>query len=524
MKELFNFFKSDYFLLSTEDEFLNEYSHNSFKRLQFATGFTGSYGFALFSKTGENKLFVDGRYTLQAKLEISTENFTILPIEDLKPYLKNLGKTIAIDSKTTPYKFKIEGVEFEILEENPIDKIWNRETNIECDISDFQLAGETKETKFVKVLQYLKNIDADALFVFNPHDVCWLFNIRGNYLQNSPIVNSFAIISKEVQKLVPLNELSEIKFNKILVPNNISLFCYNVLKANCKEVIFEKEDFILNQKTIKTESEIECIKKAMEEDGKALFEFEKWLKSAILKNETEFTVGEKLLEFRKKQKGFVCESFPAIVGFAENGAIVHYKANEKTAKKINEQGLLLIDSGGQYYDEKLGICGTTDVTRVFAIGGMGTEEERRIYTLVLKGHIALATAIFPEGTTGAGLDILARQFLYENGLNYNHGTGHGVGYFLSVHEGPIGISKNYHTPLKEGMIISNEPGCYLENKFGIRFENLILVKKHPHFKGFLCFETLTKAPIEKLLLDYEILTDKEIDWLTITNNSLTSSN
>ena len=515
MNELFNFLPTEEtFLLSTEDEFLGEYTPENFKRLQFLTGFTGSYGFAVIRKNGANLLFVDGRYTLQAGKEV-LPGFEVHGIEGLVPKLKELGE-VALSSKTHSFAFikklKESGVKVNALEENPVDKLWKRNLDVSRETFEFELAGETKQEKLAKLRAYIQKNNADAIFIFNPSEVCWLFNIRGNFLPNTPFAPFVAIVSREAEELLTLEQITNIKAGKVLVPQHISLYCYEALASN-NEVILAKENYLENHKAIKTEFEIECMRRAFQEDGKALTSFYKWLKKTNLENETEFTVAEKLTEFRKGVNGFKEESFPAIVGFCENGAIVHYKPEKNSAKKITGKGLLLVDSGGQYYDVANKICGTTDVTRVFAIGGEPTAEEKRVFTLCLKGHIALSRAVFKEGTTGAELDILARQFLYREGLNYTHGTGHGVGYFLSVHEGPGGISKNYHVPLKTGMVISNEPGCYLEGKFGVRFEGLVLVKPSIN-KGFLEFENLTKAPIEKTLLDYEILTDEEINWLT----------
>ena len=514
MNKIFEFLpnKVEAFLLSTEDELLTEYTLECNKRLQFLTGFTGSLAFALIKKEGKNLIFVDGRYTTQAKQEVD-ESFEIHPLKDFAEHLK--GIYFALNGKHHSYKFvqslKEKGFNFEIILECPVDKIWKREINVSRETFNFELAEFSKEQKIEKVLSHLTEKGADAIFISNPHDVCYLFNIRGNYLENSPIVPCFGIVSRETSKIIFPEEVQNLKLGKVLVSSEASYFIYSTLSQN-NTVIKDVANFLETQKAVKTDYELECIKKAHIEDGKALKEFASWLKSADLKNETEYTIGEKLLEFRKKQKGFVCESFPAIVGFKENGAIVHYRAKKETAKQINENGILLIDSGGQYYNKELGIAGTTDVTRVFAIGSP-SQDEKRAYTLVLKGHIALACAVFPVGTTGAMLDVLARQFLWKEGKNYNHGTGHGVGYYLSVHEGGCGISANYNQKLMAGMIVSNEPGFYEENKFGVRFENLMFVK-NSKIEGFLEFEILTKFGVEPLLLDYDILTDSELEWLT----------
>jgi Xaa-Pro aminopeptidase len=520
MKGLFNFLPNevDAFLLSTEDEFLGEYTPDCLKRLEFLTRFTGSFAYTLIKKDGKSILFIDGRYTIQAQQEAGL-NFEIQNIKDLTTHLK--GVKFALDENTHSYQFvqslKDKELNFITVNGSPVDEIWKRDIKVSRETFPFEFAGETSEAKLSKLTEYVKSEGADAIFVSDPHDVCYLFNIRGNYLKHSPVVPCFAIVSRETQTIVFKEQIQSLKYGKVLVSKNIPFGIFNILSQN-NTIIIEKSNFLQKQKSIKTEFEIECIKKAHIEDAKALKLFGEWLKKTDLKQETEYTIGEKLLEFRKEQKSFACESFPAIVGFKENGAIVHYRAKKETAKTIQGMGLLLVDSGGQYYDKENGICGTTDVTRVFAIGEPN-EKEKRAYTLVLKGHIALASAIFPLGTTGAMLDVLARQFLWKEGLNYSHGTGHGVGYYLSVHEGPCGISSNYHTELAEGMVLSNEPGFYEEGEFGVRFESLMLVKKSS-MQGFLEFEVLTKAPVEPLLLDTEILTDFEIEWLTKYSTSM----
>ncbi len=513
MKELFNFLPNevDAFLLSTEDEFLGEYTPDCLKRLAFLTGFSGSFAYALIKKQGKSILFVDGRYTLQAQQEAGL-NFEIHNVKDLIMHLK--GFKFALDENTHSYQFvqslKDKTLNFITVNSSPVDEIWKRDVKVSRETFPFELAGETAEAKLLKLIKYTESQGADAIFISDPHDVCYLFNIRGNYLKYSPVVPCFAIVSRGTKKIVFKEDIKSLEYGKILVSKNIPFGIFNILSQN-NTIIIEKSNFLQKQKSIKTEFEIECIKKAHTQDAKALKRFGEWLKKTDLKQETEYTIGEKLLEFRREQKGFACESFPAIVGFKENGAIVHYRAKKETAKTIDGRGLLLVDSGGQYYDKDCEICGTTDVTRVFAIGEP-TEKEKRAYTLVLKGHIALASVVFPVDTTGAMIDVLARQFLWKEGLNYSHGTGHGVGYYLSVHEGPCGISSNYNTELAEGMVLSNEPGFYEEGEFGVRFESLMLIKKSS-MQGFLEFEVLTKAPVEPLLLDTEILTDFEIEWL-----------
>jgi Xaa-Pro aminopeptidase len=527
MKKIFDFLPNNTarFLCGTLDEFLNENNYYAINRLKQICGFTGSTGILIIEKEGKSAFFTDGRYKLQASIELDKEKIEIFDLSYLENYLCE-KEHVTLDGKfhSVPFILSLEkkGIKVCLTEGNPMGQAFNlADQDIKSENYEFKLAGENKEDKFKRVFEVLDKEKCEGMFIFNPHHVCWLFNLRGNFLQNTPLVNSFAFVSRETQFLLSFKDISKIKCKNLLTSKHISMYIYLKLKTLCENIMFSEEEYIENWKSIKTSFEIECIKRAHTEDGKVLKEFIKWIKSTSLEGETEYSIGEKLLDIRRKRKGFIGESFPSIVGFQENGAIIHYRAKKGDAKQITE-GILLIDSGGQYYDEEEKICGTTDVTRVILIGAP-EDFQKRMYTLVLKGNLALESAIFPEGTPGAALDILARQFLFKEGYNYNHGTGHGVGYFLSVHEGPCGISKNYHTPLKEGMIVSNEPGVYLEGKFGIRIENLLLVKKAPDIEGFLMFESLTKVEIEKSLLDYEILTDSEIARLTSYHKYLNES-
>lgn len=508
------------FLVNTSDEFLSEYT--TLNRLSTLAGFTGSSGILIVNKNKKSAFFTDGRYLLQAKQELNKEEIEVLDYNNFENYLSLNFQTLilGIDTKLHSLTFISRILDLKInlkfLTLNPVDVIFGHEKfkSKKSNIFDFKLTDISKEVKLEKIFKILEEENVDFVFIFNLEEVNWLFNIRGDFSPHTPVANRFAIVSRETQKIFFIDELEEIskvlQGKRVLVFKNISYYIYSFLQS-IANVVIAKQMYLENFKSIKTPFEIECIKNAHKEDSSAMEEFLKWIKKANLEEETEYTIGQKLLDIRKNKKGFICESFSSIVGLNENGAIIHYRAKEDSAKKITN-GILLVDSGGQYYDEKNKICATTDITRTIAIGEQA-QEQKRIYTLVLKGHIALACAVFPIGTTGASLDILARKFLYENGLDYKHGTGHGVGYFLSVHEGSCGISKNYHTPLLEGMIISNEPGCYLEGKFGVRIESLLLVKK-AKFEGFLDFETLTKVEIEKSFLDYDLLTDAEIEWLT----------
>jgi Xaa-Pro aminopeptidase len=287
------------------------------------------------------------------------------------------------------------------------------------------------------------------------------------------------------------------------------------IHQDIKSDVFRAPSPVVLLKSIKNKTETDGIRRAMIKDGVALVQFWQWLENALAAGEklTELCLSEKLRSFRAEQGDFFSESFPSIVGYGSHGAIVHYHATPKRNANILINNILLLDSGAQY------LHGTTDITRTFALG-TPTVEQKRHYTLVLKGHIALAQAIFPEGTCGYQLDILARQFLWREGLNYGHGTGHGIGYFLCVHEPPQNISpRPNQTPLQAGMAVSNEPGIYFENKYGIRLENLMMVVESEK-SGFLSFETLSLFPFDNKLIDFELLTKEELAWLRHYNQRI----
>lgn len=509
-------------MVPREDSFLGEFvpSHN--ERLKWLTGFSGSAGIALI---GQEKgfLFVDGRYTLQAVQE--TKNITILSLSDFfekLPEIISISEEVLIDPLLHSCVF-IEAIEKKlsknqiVFQKTPIDELWEDRplpklvTIKELDIS---VVGESRESKLKRVFE---QCSSDALFIHDPHEVAWLLNIRGNEIDYTPIalLKAIAFRNGQVEVLVqahhettPLNNVRFIKnisassFREIQVDPEASKGDYLELSNQGK--VFQTKSPISLLKAIKNETEIHWMKQAQQRDSEVFKQFIPWLK--VQKNIDERTVGEYVDDLRSKQPGFHSLSFPTICGFRENGAIIHYHASEKSNLNITN-GVLLIDSGGQYEG------GTTDITRTFVMG-MPTEEQKKAYTLVLKGNLRLERAIFPMGTKGYQLDILARLDLWEHGLNYPHGTGHGVGAFLSVHEGPQGISpRNNPTELVPGMILSNEPGVYKEGEFGIRIENLLLVKESL-IPGFLCFERLTNVPYENDLINFDLLTDIEKKQLT----------
>ncbi len=529
--------KIDFFLLQNSDEFFSEYLPESEKRIQYLTGFSGSNATVIF---GEQKsyFFTDGRYTLQAKNQLDDDEFEIFNIAEksVLSWIENnldAKKKLALDTKLASVNFikaceKLD-INLVLLDANPVDELWkNRpaKPNSAVFILDKKAVGVDTKTKRELILS---SLEADAQIITKPENLCWLLNIRASDVEFTPLLLAYAILYKsgEVELFVDQKRVSdlkniELKEVKFFEPDQFSsrlknlakvqidlattnYWIYDLLQKNSCELV-NKTDPIELAKSCKNSAEISGAIKSHEIDGLAVTRFLFWLKNCG--EIDEIKAAEKLLEFRRDNQNFLYESFAAISGFADNGAVIHYHATAATNKKISGNSLYLIDSGGQYLSEDF--CGTTDITRTIAIGEPSAEMIEN-YTRVLKGHIALARAKFPRGTTGAQLDVLARNHLWQAGLDFDHGTGHGVGSFLSVHEGPCGVSKRAHQAFLEGMIISNEPGFYKNGEYGIRIENLMLVEKIND--KFLKFKTLTLAPFDTDLIDFKMLTHPEKKWL-----------
>ena len=513
------------YIIPNNDEFGNEYLPDSAKRLEYLTGFTGSAGTAVI---GMNKaaFFTDGRYSIQAKNQLNAKIFEIYNIADKRPsqWITENDLEAFYDpwlvSATEGWRYNAEP-----LNGNLVDIIWpTKPPAPQGPIKPHKIeyAGEESASKRARVAATIK---ADMALITSPDSLNWLLNIRGSDIKYTPLCLAYGVLHKNGKldlyisrkkvtfeilntfgkdiKVKEPQAILELKGKILLDPDRTPLAIYQALQNNKAEII-EGHDPCQLPKACKNPTEIAGIKTAHAIDGKALTKFIRWLKKQ--KEADENWAAIRLEEFRKESPDYVCPSFNTISGFGANGAIVHYDHTKNPAPaKFTDGNLFLIDSGAQYE------FGTTDVTRTIAIGEP-SQEMKRAYTLVLKGHIALATAKFPWGTTGSQLDPLARQFLWKDGKDYDHGTGHGVGHYLSVHEGPQGISKRASkVPLLPGMIISNEPGYYKEGEFGIRIENLILVVEKEN--GFLGFETLTLAPLENTLINHGMLTDEERDWV-----------
>ena len=529
LKTQFSKYDIDGYIIPKNDEFFSEYSNKD--RLKALSNFTGSAGYAVVLKN-INYLFVDTRYTIQAKIE-SGNKFKILDYEKIFncKVFKNL--VIGLDPTLfTSHQIKkfFSNNKIKLIKENLIDnvvKLKNKNTKPYYSL-DKKIVGEDYKNKIKKIVGFLNKNNLDHIFITAPENVAWILNIRGYDNPTSPIPNSNLLISKNNKKyliaqkikLKKLIKEKKIKNNELIEPKNVELLLNNLngkkisidsktCSINYEQILskkfnlIKKYDPIYALKSVKNKTEIKNMIKAHVSDGVALTKFIYWIKEVNKKKITEVDAQNKLEKFRKKNKDYLFPSFDTIAGSGKNAAIVHYRANNKNTKIIKNKDIFLCDSGGQYK------YGTTDVTRTLCFSKQ-SRDIKKIFTYVLKGHIAVANTNLNKINIGKKIDINARKFLKKDGLDYGHGTGHGVGYFLNVHEGPQAISKFNSVKIKEGMILSNEPGFYKKNNFGIRIENLVYVKKE---RKKLFFKNLTLAPIEKALIDYNFLTKHEKDYL-----------
>ena len=522
--------KIDGYVVPKNDQFFSEYAAED--RLKIISNFSGSAGLAIVLKK-KSYLFVDGRYTIQAQQQ-SGKKFKIIEIHKFLPFkiIKNLklGFDPSLFTRKQLNVYFNNSLILKPINKNLVDEIYKDKTSknkIFFSLTN-KVAGKTFQSKINNVRNILKRNKADYLFVSAPENVAWLLNIRGSDNPNSPIPNCRLIIGKDkelfliTQKEKTLKIIKDKKLSKkqiinpkkfkdlinklkgykfIIDPLSCSLLNENIIKSKFK--IINKNDPCYKLKSIKNSSEIKYMINAHIEDGLALTKFIFWIKNINKKKITEVDAQNKLEKFRKLNKNYLFPSFNTIAGTGSNGAIVHYRASKESNKTIKKSDVFLCDSGGQY------MFGTTDVTRTICFSKQ-PNSIKNVYTKVLKGHIAVATSNLKKFNNGKKIDVRARQFLKKDGLDYAHGTGHGVGFFSNVHEGPQSISKYNTIKLEEGMIISNEPGYYKKNHYGIRIENLVYVKKN---KKKLQFENLTLAPIEKDLINYDLLNKNEKNYL-----------
>jgi Xaa-Pro aminopeptidase len=541
------------FVIPRADQQQNEYVAPSEERLAWLTGFTGSAGMAVVL-TKQAAVFVDGRYTLQAAKQVDAKAWSVEPLADPPPetWLERhlvdgdrLGfdpwlHTSAAAERLAAACAKA-GAELVAVDSNPLDSVWTERPAPPLGpvaVHGTQFSGEAEADKLGRIRGEIAKLGADALVLSDSHAVAWAFNIRGADVSHTPLPLSYALVPKEGRATVFIDhrKLSNSARDHLeqnadvqepdaltsklthLAQNGASVALDSATAADALSrliaaaggKVLRGNDPVALLKAVKNATEIEGTRAAHRRDAVALTRFLAWVdREAPSGALTEIDAVEALETFRRDTGALKDVSFPTIAGTGANGAIVHYRVTRKTNRRIGSGDLLLIDSGAQYED------GTTDVTRTVAIGAP-TNEMRDRFTRVLRGHIAIARATFPDGTTGAQIDTLARQFLWQAGIDFEHGTGHGVGSYLSVHEGPARISKLGTTPLKRGMILSNEPGYYKTDGYGIRIENLELVVAADIAgaeKPMNGFETLTLAPIDRRLIDFEMMSGAELVWL-----------
>jgi Xaa-Pro aminopeptidase len=547
----------DGFVVPLTDEHMSEYVGSYAQRLAWLTGFEGSAGSAVVLPE-EAAIFVDGRYTLQVRQQVSPtewsyqsvpETSTTQWLEEHAPEGARIGYDPWLHTRDWVKKAKealaTRGAELVPVDRNPIDEIWKdrpEASKAHLVVQSDQYAGKSAAEKRTEIGDWLAKHHADAAVLSALDSIAWAFNIRGQDVTHTPVALAYALVHADgtadlfvaSEKIGPevrqhlgngvrLHEraafesaLSEFKGKTVVVdPERAVAAIFEALdKAGAK--ILPLRDPTILPKAIKNPAEIAGQKSAQERDGAAIAKFLHWVDDEAPKGDVdELKASDHLEALRRENPELRDLSFDSISGAGPNGAIVHYRSSEKTNRKLEQGTLYLIDSGGQYVD------GTTDITRTVPIGEP-TAEMRDRFTRVLKGHIAIATAVFPKGTRGSQLDSFARRPLWEAGLDYAHGTGHGVGSFLSVHEGPQRISpvgssqSGGDEPLQVGMILSNEPGYYKTGEYGIRIENLVLVVEREiegAEKEMLGFETLTFAPIDRRLIDVEMLEPEELIWL-----------
>ncbi len=543
----------DAYIITSADPHLSEYPADHWKFREWISGFTGSAGTVVVTND-EAGLWTDSRYFLQAEKELEDTGIDLYRmgepgVPDFKEWLSvNLhsGSVVGVNGKTmtvTAYRqlalalkkvdIRIDGKVF--LEED----VWEgRYPMPECAIFELETkyCGHSRNEKIEIIRDQMKANGATHYVIAALDEIAWVLNFRGNDIAYNPLFHSYLVITEnQVNLFIDPHKLTS-TVGKQLAQEGIKVYLYDDFYNFIKDMLpdsiilidpdrtnstifsnlpsqsakIEKTSIVTNLKARKNETEIENFRKAMIKDGVAMVKFLHWLDNSIGKEKiTEYTAAQKLGAFRSEQENFHGDSFNTISGYAGNGAIVHYAVKEETAAELHPKGLYLVDSGGQYNE------GTTDITRTVVLGEL-TKEEITDYTLVLKGHIGLDMAVFPKGTRGVHLDILARQAMWRHHINYGHGTGHGIGHFLNVHEGPQSIRpQDNGIEIEEGMITSNEPGIYKSGKHGIRIENLILAvdDQKSDFGDFMKFETLTLCPYDLRAIDPTMLNDDERLWL-----------
>jgi Xaa-Pro aminopeptidase len=547
-------------LINGADPHMSEDVPDRWLTRKFISNFSGSYGWLAIT-LDEAVLWTDSRYFLQVEIELKGTGIEMLkarvpdtiPVEKWVADRLKSGDKVGFDGSCYPAgevlqfekTFTKNGIEM-IVDADLLDDIWNDRPGFPQAPAMFhplEWAGKNRREKIELISGEIEKQCADLTVVSALDDLCWTFNIRGNDIPYNPVVMGFAVVGGNKahlfidqdkftkQQIVELQNdgielypyvdfysfLKTISGKKILIdPNRAN---YLIYKNLAKNTLIHGLSIPALMKSRKNESEIAGMKKAHLLDGLALLDFQLWLEETLGKEPvTEYDVAVKLAEYRSKREGFKGESFPPIVGYKEHGAIVHYRVSADTALQLEKDGILLFDSGGQY------ACGTTDITRTIALGAV-SDKMKYDFTLALKGMIALSKIKFPRGTIGCHLDVLARKFMWENGIAYGHGTCHGVGAYLNVHEGPISIRPDLNNqPICPGNIISNEPGIYRTGEYGVRTENVMLcvADVQNEFGDFLAFETITRFPIDRKLIDKKMLDVDEVEWINNFHRSVLS--
>ncbi|MEN8139487.1 MAG: aminopeptidase P family protein [Bacteroidota bacterium] len=541
------------YIIPSTDPHMSEYVADFWESRKWISGFTGSAGLVVVTMT-ESGLWTDGRYFLQAEQQLEGSEMKLFKqgMPDVPEFDEWLTKTLSkgevvgVDSRVfavsayAKLRNTLKKVGLKLDGNNDFIKtIWEDRPEMPAEkayILDEKYAGKSISDKISEIRKKYTELEADSHLVATLDDIAWIFNLRGSDVAYNPVTIAYALFTKDNTTLfIKKKKLSE-QAKAVLKDNGVQVKSYKALESYVKNNLTYSKCLVdpdrLNQKVLswikkgseiikatnpstffksaKNKTELENIRNAMRKDGIAMTKFLHWIDNSVAGGEvTEVGISDKLIELRKEQENFVGESFPTIAGYREHGAIIHYSANGESDKKLEASSFVLVDSGAQYLD------GTTDLTRTIALGPL-TEEEKRDYTLVLKGHIQLALAKFPEGTRGCQLDTLARQALLREGKNYHHGTGHGVGFFLNVHEGPHSIRPDLNqNPILESSITSNEPGLYRAGKHGIRIETLVAANKwkETEFGNFFEFETLTLCPMDTRPIVNELLLDEEKEWL-----------
>jgi len=541
-----------FYIVPSADYHQSEYVSDFFKARAYITGFSGSAGTAVITPT-EAGLWTDGRYFIQAEKELQDTGVTLFKMgQEGVPTVSewilntaNKGDNVGFDgrviSRTQQKEYLSKFAKKELnmkATEDLIGKVWSDRPAIPCEsifVHDVKYAGKSRKEKFEIVRAKMKEKDANYYVLSSLDDIAWLFNIRGNDVDKTPVTISYGFITENEAELyidgkkVPQDVKAELEADGVTIkeydeihprlkaikdgaiffsPNRLNVWLYEAIAENIKKI--EETDITTYLKACKNEVERSVHENAQVRDGVAMLKFMHWLKGNIGKMEiTEVSAAARLLEFRAEGDLFKGASFSTISAYGANAAMMHYSPNAENPVALKPESFLLVDSGGQYLD------GTTDITRTFVLGAL-TDEQKKDYTLTLRGHINLAKAKFLKGSLGAQVDILARLPLWEEGIDYKCGTGHGVGFFLNVHEGPQSISPRLiHEKMEEGMFITNEPGVYKEGKHGIRIENTLCVEKDiaTEFGQFMKFRTISYCPIDLDAVDKSIMDQKEIDWL-----------